>query len=158
MEPVSICSTLFALSIVGAYEFRPGLMLVEQFNPQTGTTEELIVYTDDYLSCWEDGVPVRQPGSASGGRSFTTPNTWFSFYMEHSKYKQRRIAKEIEDAVYAYHVYPHMAMVPDWFLRYWDLAEAICDYFGIPFDKPTLTDPAEFEALKVKIEKTQSED
>ena len=75
MEPVSICSTLFALSIVGAYEFRPGLMLVEQFNPQTGTTEELIVYTDDYLSCWEDGVPVRQPGSASGGRSFTTPNT-----------------------------------------------------------------------------------
>ena len=23
-------------------------MLVEQFNPQTGTTEELIVYTDDY--------------------------------------------------------------------------------------------------------------
>ena len=75
MEPVSICSTLFALSIVGAYEFRPGLMLVEQFNPQTGTTEELIVYTDDYLSCWEDGVPVRQPGAASGGRSFTTPNT-----------------------------------------------------------------------------------
>ena len=75
MEPVSICSTLFALSIVGAYEFRPGLMLVEQFNPQTGTTEELIVYTDDYLSCWEDGVPVRQPGSADRGRIFTTPNT-----------------------------------------------------------------------------------
>ena len=74
MEPVSICSTLFALSIVGAYEFRPGLMLVEQYNPQTETTEELIVYTDDYLSCWEDGVPVRQSGSASGGRSFTTPN------------------------------------------------------------------------------------
>ena len=72
--------------------------------------------------------------------------------MEHSKYKQRRIAKEIEDSIYAYHVYPHMAMVPDWFLRYWDLAEAICDYFGIPFDKPTLTDPAEFEALKAKIE------
>ena len=72
--------------------------------------------------------------------------------MEHSKYKQRRIAKEIEEAIYAYHVYPHMAMVPDWFLRYWDLAEAICDYFGIPFDKPTLTDPAEFEALKAKIE------
>ena len=43
-------------------------------------------------------------------------------------------------------------MVPDWFLRYWDLAEAICDYFDIPFDKPKLTDPKEFEALKVKIE------
>ena len=48
---------------------------------------------------------------------------------------------------------PHMAMVPDYFLRYWDLAELIYDYFGIPFDKPKLTDPAEFEALKVKIDK-----
>ena len=75
MEPVSICSTLFALSIVGAYEFRPGLMLVEQFNPQTGTTEELNVHTDDYLSCWEDGVPVRSAGSVDRGRSFTTPNS-----------------------------------------------------------------------------------
>ena len=51
-----------------------------------------------------------------------------------------------------------MAMVPDWFLRYWDLAEAICDYFGIPFDKPILTDPAEFEALKAKIVETDSKD
>ena len=51
-----------------------------------------------------------------------------------------------------------MAMVPDWFLRYWDLAEAICDYFDIPFDKPTLTDPAEFEALKAKIVETDSKD
>ena len=75
MEPISICSTLFALSIVGAYEFRPGMMLVEQWNPTTDTTEELIVYTDDYLSCWEDGIPIRQPGSANGGRSFTTPNS-----------------------------------------------------------------------------------
>ena len=78
--------------------------------------------------------------------------------MEHSKYKQRRIAKEIEDAIYAYHVYPHMAMVPDWFVRYWDLAEAICDYFGIPFDKPTLTKPEEVEALKGTIEESADSD
>ena len=80
--------------------------------------------------------------------------------LEHQKRNQRRrIAEEIEDAVYSYHVLPHMAMVPDWFVRYWDLAEAICDYFGVPFDKPTLTDPAEFEALKVKIEaKTDNND
>ena len=75
MEPISICSTLFALSIVGAYEFRPGLMLVEQLDPTTNTVQELIVYTDDYLSCFEDGVPIRQSGSADRGRSFTTPNT-----------------------------------------------------------------------------------
>ena len=78
--------------------------------------------------------------------------------MENKRYKQRRIAKEIEDTVYAYHVYPHMAMVPDYFVRYWDLCEAICDYFDIPFDKPVLTDPAEFEALKVKIDKTDNND
>jgi len=72
--------------------------------------------------------------------------------MENKRYKQRRIAKEIEDTVYAYHVYPHQAMVPDYFLRYWDLAEAVCDYFDVPFDKPVLTKPEEFEALKVKIE------
>lgn len=59
--------------------------------------------------------------------------------LEHLKRNQRRrIAEEIEDAVYSYHVLPHQAMVPDWFLRYWDLAEACCDYFDVPFDKPKL--------------------
>ena len=72
---MEVCAALFAMMITGAYEYRPGLMFVEQIDPSTGQTQELIVYTDDYLSCWEDGVPVRQPGSASGGRSFTTPNT-----------------------------------------------------------------------------------
>ena len=62
--------------------------------------------------------------------------------------QRRRIAREIEDTVYSYHMYPHMAMVPDYFLRYWDLAEAVCDYFDVPFYKPTLTKPEEFEALK----------
>ena len=52
--------------------------------------------------------------------------------------KRKRIAAEIQDTIYAYHTYPHMAMVPDWFLRYWDLAEACCDYFDVPFDKPKL--------------------
>ena len=52
---------------------------------------------------------------------------------------RQRIAQEIEDTVYAYHVYPHMAMVPDFFLRYWDLAEAVCEYFDVPFHKPTLS-------------------
>lgn len=56
-----------------------------------------------------------------------------------NKQQQRlKIAQEIEDTIYAYHLYPHMAMVPDYFLRYWDLAEAICDYLDVPFDKPKL--------------------
>ena len=48
---------------------------------------------------------------------------------------------------------PHMSLVPDYFLRYWDLAELIYDYFGLPFDKPKLTEPEEFEALKATINK-----
>ena len=54
---MDVCSALFALMIVGAYEYRPGLMHVEQLNPDNGEVIQLIVATDDYLSCWEDGVP-----------------------------------------------------------------------------------------------------
>ena len=78
--------------------------------------------------------------------------------MENKRYKQRQIAKEIEQTVYDYYVMPHQAMVPDYFLRYWDLAELICDYFDVPFHKPKLTDPAEFEALKVKIKEVHDAD
>lgn len=49
-----------------------------------------------------------------------------------------KILREIEDTEYAYHVYPHLSLVPDWFLRYWDLAEACCEYFDVPFHKPKL--------------------
>ena len=76
--------------------------------------------------------------------------------MENKRYKQRRIIEEIEQTVYDRYVMPHMAMVPDYFLRYWDLAELIYNYFDLPFNKPTLTKPEEFEALKVKI-KTEVE-
>ena len=145
---MQLCSFILSLVIVGAYEGRPGIMQVQYLENET--VQEVYVYTEDYLACWDNPIPVRPAGSADWRRASTTTYTWLPFYMENSRYKQRRIAKEIEDAVYAYHVYPHQAMVPDYFLRYWDLAEAICDYFDIPFDKPTLTDPAEFEALKVK--------
>ena len=73
--------------------------------------------------------------------------------MENKRYKQRRIIEEIEQTVYDRYTMPHLAMVPDYFLRYWDLAELIYDYFGIPFDKPKLTEPEEFEALKATINK-----
>ena len=72
---MDICTSLFALMIVGAYEYRPGLMHVEQINTKTGEITELIVYTDDYLSCWENGVPVRGPGSTDGGGTSTPLNS-----------------------------------------------------------------------------------
>ena len=50
------------MMVVGAYEVNPGMMHVELMNTETQTIEEIYVYTDEYLQCWEDGVPVRQPG------------------------------------------------------------------------------------------------
>ena len=51
---MDICVALFSMWIVGAYEFKPGLMYVEQLDPETHETKELIVYTDDYLRCWKN--------------------------------------------------------------------------------------------------------
>ena len=63
------------MMIVGAYEFKPGLMYVEQYNYDTQQVEELIVYTDDYISCWEDGVPLREPRAVDGGGRPTPSDT-----------------------------------------------------------------------------------
>lgn len=71
---------------------------------------------------------------------------------------RQQIAQEIEDTLEAYYIFPHLAMVPDFFLRYWDLAEACCHYFDIPFHKPTLTKPEEFEALKATIKELPDAD
>ena len=155
---MDVCSALFALWIVGAYEITPGSMRVQQLNPDNNEIIELTVPTNDYLSCWEEGIPLRWSRSIDWRRARTSSHSSFPFYMENKRYKQRRIAKEIEDTVYAYHVYPHMAMVPDYFVRYWDLCEAICDYFDVPFNKPTLTKPEEFEALKGTIESSTNAD
>ena len=147
---MELCSFILSLVIVGAYEGRPGTMQVQYLENET--VQEIYVYTEDYLACWDNPIRVRPIGSTDWRGTSTSSYSWLPIYMENKRYKQRRIAKEIEDTVYAYHVYPHQAMVPDYFLRYWDLAEAICDYFDVPFDKPVLTKPEEFEALKVKIE------
>ena len=57
-----------------------------------------------------------------------------------SKRLQReRIAYEIEDTLYAFSVYPHSGLVADFYVRYCDLAEAVCDYFDVPFRKPVVT-------------------
>ena len=57
--------------ITGAYEYRPGIMRVELLNTQTETIEELYVYTEDYLQCWDNGVPVQLPGDTNSGGAST---------------------------------------------------------------------------------------
>ena len=50
---------LSAFAIVGAYEVAPGWMQVNQLNPYINKIITLGVETDEYLSCWKNGVPVR---------------------------------------------------------------------------------------------------
>ena len=71
VEPMSLCAFLFSTMIVGAYETRPGIMHVELLNTQTEIVEELYVYTQDYLQCWDNGLPVLQPGSTDSGGAST---------------------------------------------------------------------------------------
>ena len=68
VEPMTLCSFLFSAMITGAYETRPGIMQVQLLNTQTETIEELYVYTEDYLQCWDNGVPVQLPGDNDDGR------------------------------------------------------------------------------------------
>ena len=45
-------------------------------------------------------------------------------------------------------------MVPDWFLRYWDLAEMIYKAYGLEMtQKPRLTTQAEVDALRAEVQK-----
>jgi hypothetical protein len=47
-----------------------------------------------------------------------------------------------------------MALIPDWFLRYWDLAEMCFEAYGLEMPhKPRLTTKAEVDAVMGKINK-----
>ena len=63
--------------------------------------------------------------------------------MSNDDKKQRMLELIEETYVDMYYMPVESAMVPDWFLRYWDLAEAVFDYCDIPFRKPRLTSPDE---------------
>ena len=54
---MELCSFILSLVIVGAYEGRPGIMQVQYLENQT--VEEIYVYTEDYLACWNGDFPVR---------------------------------------------------------------------------------------------------
>ena len=69
---MEICSFILSLVIVGAYETRPGIMYIEYLD--NNTVKDAVLYTEDYLSCWENGVPVRQPGPAIGRGAVSTSN------------------------------------------------------------------------------------
>ena len=52
--------------------------------------------------------------------------------MSDDKQKQKEhIYQLMDDNDYRYHVYPHYGCVPDWFIAYKELAEAIVEYFTI---------------------------
>ena len=74
VEPMTLCAFLFSTMITGAYEARPGIMYVELLNTQTETIEELYVYTEDYLRCWETPI-FPEPGSTDGGGESTSSNS-----------------------------------------------------------------------------------
>jgi len=67
-------------------------------------------------------------------QSKTTENSIDDFSLE----TRQKIFDEIIDTYEAYHTFPHMSMVPDFFVRYWDLADACAKHFGFPFHKPKL--------------------
>ena len=51
-----------------------------------------------------------------------------------------------------YQIYPHHGLVPDWFVRYWDLAEMCMDLFELDFpNKPQLSTEEDLQALKATI-------
>lgn len=41
---------------------------------------------------------------------------------------RQAIINEIYGTEYAHHVFPHSGCVPDYFLRYWDLANLVLDF------------------------------
>ena len=56
---MDLCTFLLSSMIVGAIETRPGIMYVELLNTSTDTVEELYVYTEDYLGCWDNSIPIQ---------------------------------------------------------------------------------------------------
>ena len=68
---MELCTYMFSLMIVGAVEYTPGIMYVELLDTSTETIEELYVYTEDYLKCWNNGIPVRLPTDTDSGGAST---------------------------------------------------------------------------------------
>ena len=61
---MELCTYMFSLMIVGAVEYTPGIMYVELLDTSTETIEELYVYTDSYLECWNEQATTTTEDSA----------------------------------------------------------------------------------------------
>ena len=81
IEPMTLCSFLFSTMIVGAYETRPGIMYVEFMRTPNDPVEELYVYTEDYVQCWNNGVPVQLPGDTDNGGGQPASDSWIPFHI-----------------------------------------------------------------------------
>ena len=66
---MELCSLILSLVIVGAVESRPGIMHVEYLENET--LEEIYVYTEDYLNCWQSPVLPESGPTDPGGTSTT---------------------------------------------------------------------------------------
>ena len=99
VEPLTLCAFLFSTMITGAYEIKPGVMHVELLNTQTETIEELYVYTEDYLQCWDNGLPVQLPGDTDGWRRGTASYSWLAIYLVYKWNKQWATAFYVVDTI-----------------------------------------------------------
>ena len=68
-----LCAFLLSLTIVGAYETRPGIMYLQYL--QDGEIEEIYVYEDNYIQCLEQPVDVSEPGTDDAGGGSTPSDT-----------------------------------------------------------------------------------
>ena len=77
---MELCSFLLSAAIVGAYETRPGIMYVEYLENEQ--VEEVYVYTDSYLTCWNPDVTVPERGTDDGGGGSTATNSWLAKHLD----------------------------------------------------------------------------
>lgn len=82
----------------------------------------------------------------------TPSNDTVNYTDDSCSAKRKKILDEIYDNYLDYHYYPHTGLVPDWFVRYWDLAEMCMDLFELDFpNKPQLSTEEDLQALKATI-------
>ena len=64
---MELCSFILSALIVGATETRPGIMHVQYL--ENNNVEEIYVYTEDYLNCWQPPVLPESGSTDTGGTS-----------------------------------------------------------------------------------------
>ena len=68
-----LCAFLLSLTIVGAYETRPGVMYLQYLD--NGEIEEIYIYEDNYTQCFKQPVPVLERSTDDAGGGSTPSNS-----------------------------------------------------------------------------------